>query len=202
MAGYQFKTFKFSKKDCPIGYSAELQSLEQRMEALRGLVRPAINPDAEYLTIASEDTLPTTAAKFMDYFMNTPGDKLVPGTSSVPAITGSLLVSSEWGKPGCRRILQDANGDDTIDELIAVSPNCVEYMGYNFTGQGRKVMSFVIGRIDLVETGDNHLKVTWTYRVSTIGWIGKTVGRFIMAPTLRSFHKAGLNHWKSQFQNK
>ena len=94
------------------------------------------------------------------------------------------------------------NGDDTIDELITVTPNCVEYIAYNFTGQGRKVMNFVLGRIDLVEIGENQLKVTWTYKVSTIGWIGKMVGKFIMAPTLRGFHKAGLNNWKAQFQNK
>jgi hypothetical protein len=201
MSEYKFKTFKFKTKDCPVGYATEIQTIEQRVSALKAIPTPALKQDKEYLTIVSETTLPTTAARFYEFFMTTPGNKLVPGTKQVPEITGCLAITEDWGKPGCRRILQDANGDDAMDELLSVSPTCVEYMGHNFTGQGRKVMAHVHGKIQLEDTGENSVKITWTYRVATIGWIGQMVGKWIMLGVLKTFHQDAFAYWTKNFSS-
>ncbi len=179
-----------------IGYTKDITTLEKRIEALKSVKTPEIQPLEKYVLVEAGIDMPgLTPSEFIEKLTSTKPEELSIKKGKAAVIVGSVNLSGTWNKAGHRRLSQDQKGHEAMEEVLSITSNEIEYVYFHFTQRG--LMQHVYGRILINET-DNGIHVKWEYRVLVKGFVSSllcSLGKKMFLTVMET----ALEQWKEMF---
>lgn len=101
----------------------------------------------------------------LDWIINVPLEDVFVSHRSLPAVSGTDLITDFWGTPGARRRVRLQDGHQAVEELLSITPGRgFSYQLWGFTNEAGLLAAYAIGRFELDGAPDTTAtRITWTY---------------------------------------
>lgn len=94
-------------------------------------------------------------------------EDILPGSSLIPAVTGTELLDRTWGEPGARRRVILADGSHALEAITANGrPGYFAYKVWVKVGPGQRLIRYIRGEFLLSPTQDGrtHVESRYSFR--------------------------------------
>lgn len=129
-------------------------------------------------------------AELVEWLVEVPLEAIFEPAGFLPAVTGTTLVTEDWGRPGTRRVVLLADGHQAVEELLTLNPTeGFSYRVWGFTNMAGMLATAATGRFAVTDHPDG-TRITWTYtfhprsfltRLPLMGFVATSWSRYMTA---------------------
>ncbi len=128
--------------------------------------RPDIEP-ASMVDHVEDITINRPLDVVMAEANRTPVEKTMHGTSTLPGVTGTHVLSGIWPEPGALRVTCLTDGGSTEEQVIANvregNKHHFRYEVWNYTTPQARPVIYAVGDFLESDLGDGRTHIHWTY---------------------------------------
>lgn len=156
-------------------------SPEERDRIQRAAARPDIAPGEALRAVTLSFTVEVPLAQMTAWFATAPLEDIAGGTSDIPAVARTELLTERWGGANARRrVILDDGSTALEDILVDDLPARFRYIAWNYTSDAARFVEYGVGEFRLSDADDGRTRVDWTYAFKPRGALGRMlVGRFV-----------------------
>lgn len=124
---------------------------------------PAVE-EGTHVTLSVSRTVDVPIDTFRAWLDGAALEDILPGSTMIPAVTGTELLAGTWGTPGATRRVLLADGSDALEAITANDwPGYFAYKVWAMAGPGQRLIRYIRGEFLLSPTQDGRTHVEWRY---------------------------------------
>jgi hypothetical protein len=167
--------------------------------------RPQLQLKAhESLSVTLERNINVASPVFQRWFYESPLSDLLPGTQSMPSVSGTKNIGAiVFPAAGSRRVVCLADGSIAIEEVLTYEPNRgFSYIVWGYTLKAAEPIAYGFGEFWFDPTAEKNTRLKWRYSFAlkddqfpgSWGAVGRTLFRWtFLESKYTDFMNAGLD---------